>query len=112
MSDDGMNSLEEQFNASSTEALAQVQASSDTENEVEAEATAGTVTQEDMGIQWAYLTHSTMIVGYGVEDDEKFWIVRNSYGPQWGESGNFRVRRGHNDFGCEAESIGMTPVLY
>ena len=41
----------------------------------------------------------------------KYWIVRNSYGPNWGESGNFRVRRGMNDFGCEAESSALKPVL-
>ena len=70
------------------------------------------MTQEDRGLQWAFLTHSTLVVGYGEEEGEKFWIVRNSYGPSWGESGNFRVRRGQNDFGAEGESIGVTPALY
>ena len=70
------------------------------------------LTQEDLGLQWAFLTHSTLIVGYGEEAGEKFWIVRNSYGPDWGENGNFKVRRGQNDFGAEAESIGATPILY
>lgn len=70
------------------------------------------LTQEDLGLQWAFLTHSTMIVGYGEEDGEKFWLVRNSYGPGWGDNGNFKVRRGQNDFGCEAESSAATPILY
>jgi hypothetical protein len=41
----------------------------------------------------------------------KYWLVRNSYGPHWGENGNLRVRRGMNDFGCEGESSAMTPML-
>lgn len=53
-----------------------------------------------------------MIVGYGEENGEKFWLVRNSYGPGWGENGNFKVRRGQNDFGAEAESVAATPILY
>ena len=57
--------------------------------------TAGELTQEDRGLQWYFLTHSTLIIGYGVDDGgEKFWIVRNSYGPAWGEDGHFRIRRG------------------
>lgn len=74
-------------------------------------------TQEGTGIQWAKLTHSTVIVGYGVENtpkhgEVKYWIVRNSYGSGWGEHGNLRLRRGRNDFSCEAENIAVTPVLY
>ena len=66
-------------------------------------------------MQWTKLTHSTLIIGYGTEEGtgEKYWKVRNSYGDQWGDGeGNFLVRRGHNDFGCEAENIGITPFLY
>ena len=67
-----------------------------------------------MGLQWTFLTHSTYIVGYGEDRDsgEKYWHVRNSYGPNWGENGNFKVRRGMNDFGAEAESIGVIPMIY
>ena len=68
-------------------------------------------TQEDYGIQWSKLTHSTLLIGYGSEDGENYWIVRNSYGSQWGESGNYRIRRGQNDFGCESENIAVTPYL-
>ena len=41
----------------------------------------------------------------------KYWLVRNSYGPEWGESGNLRVRRGMNDFGCEGEAAALTCEL-
>lgn len=32
-------------------------------------------------------------VGYGSDDDVDFWIVRNSWGPDWGENGYIRLQR-------------------
>ena len=51
------------------------------------------------------MNHSVVIVGWGVEKktNTKYWIVRNSYGPTWGMSGDFYVKRGNNDFGMEVE---------
>ena len=76
----------------------------------------GEQTQESTGAQWAKLTHSTLVIGYGTHMDEMhgqidYWIIRNSYGPNWGENGNLRVRRGRNDFGGEAENIAVVPKL-
>ena len=69
-------------------------------------------TQEEQGLQWSKLTHSTTIIGWGVDEEGiKYWKVRNSYGPSWGEKGNLRLRRGRNDFGCESENIALDPVL-
>ena len=71
------------------------------------------LTQEQQGLQWTKLTHSTVLIGWGVDETngEKYWLVRNSYGPSWGENGNIRIRRGRNDFGCESENIALDPVL-
>lgn len=33
---------------------------------------------------------STVIVGYGIESDTDYWILRGSWGPAWGENGYFR----------------------
>jgi C1A family cysteine protease len=43
--------------------------------------------------------HAVTIVGY--DDAEQSWIVKNTWGPDWGESGYFRIRSGTNE--CEIE---------
>jgi C1A family cysteine protease len=34
------------------------------------------------------------VVGYGREGDKDFWLVKNSWGAEWGEKGFMRLRRG------------------
>ena len=47
--------------------------------------------------------HAVTIIGYDYDANTKkhYWIIRNSYGTEWGEGGYFRVEAGSNICGIE-----------
>eukprot|EP00397_Hematodinium_sp_SG-2012_P029862 GEMP01031583.1.p1 GENE.GEMP01031583.1~~GEMP01031583.1.p1 ORF type:complete len:281 (+),score=70.33 GEMP01031583.1:803-1645(+) len=60
---------------------------------------------------WMWTTHAIVCVGWGEIRGEKYWVVRNSWGKDWGEVGYARIRRGRNDAGLELEAEWATVDL-
>jgi len=60
--------------------------------------------------------HGVMLVGYGTDTTDPtshidYWIVKNSWGTDWGEKGYFRIRRGNDECSIEGLASEAFPVM-
>jgi len=60
--------------------------------------TGGVLTDEACGEN---LDHGVLLVGYGSEDGKKYWKVKNSWGPTWGDNGYIKIEKGSSQDGGE-----------
>jgi len=56
------------------------------------------------------LDHGVLIVGFGTDSttNQDYWLVKNSWGPKWGEQGYVRLIRDQNE--CGLNSMSSYPL--
>ncbi|XP_027624278.1 cathepsin L1 [Tupaia chinensis] len=59
------------------------------------------------------LDHGVLVVGYGVEkrnSNDKYWLIKNSWGEQWGANGYVKIAKDRNNH-CGVASAASYPVV-
>ncbi|XAR67197.1 Cathepsin H [Bertholletia excelsa] len=69
----------------------------------------GVYSSEKCGNTQMDVNHAVLAVGYGVENGTAYWIVKNSWGEDWGDHGYFRMALGKNM--CGVATCASYPVV-
>merc|ERR1711998_375102 len=52
--------------------------------------------------------HAVEMIGWGTENSEDYWLIKNSWNEEWGDNGLFKIARGVNECGIEGSVSGGT----
>jgi len=55
------------------------------------------------------INHAVVLMGYGEDENGAYWLIRNSWGPEWGEQGYIRLAR-EKDVTCGMDSTPLDGV--
>ncbi|KAK9131412.1 hypothetical protein Sjap_011899 [Stephania japonica] len=55
------------------------------------------------------VNHAVLAVGYGVENGIPYWLVKNSWGADWGDHGYFKIEMGKNM--CGVATCSSYPIV-
>jgi len=50
--------------------------------------------------------HAVEMVGWGTENSEDYWLIKNSWNEEWGDGGLFKIARGVDECGIEDSVSG------
>jgi hypothetical protein len=49
------------------------------------------------------MNHAVTVVGYGTESGKPYWVVKNSWGDNWGDGGYIKIARGNSECGIGSQ---------
>ena len=57
--------------------------------------------------------HAVLLVGYGTQDGQDYWLVKNSWGQHWGEAGYIKIARTNENRGgkCGILTYAVRPLV-
>lgn len=69
----------------------------------------GVYTSDSCGSTPMDVNHAVLAVGYGVENGVPYWLIKNSWGGDWGDNGYFKMELGKNM--CGVATCASYPVV-